>query len=420
MRSHRKTVHLALTCDPNDFATLKPMAKSLYRVVEYMCLQEYAAAVMRLTTEKESGARRKARSMREHQRKADHVDEAPISDLALHRQSASASLLEPYRKELLLHCYRLLGSLHDAEDAVQETMLRAWRHFGTFTEKHPGSLRAWLYTIATNTSLDILKKRSPRMLPTIASPRSDPAKPVVPRNAEVLWLEPFPDSWLVAVEEQAENPETRYTRYESVSLAFLAALQLLSPRQRAILILSDVLDWRAREIGQSLGISVSAVNSALHRARVTLEKNYPGEEHEMALVGHRDETTHSLFACYLQAWETDDVEGLVALLKEDATLSMPPVPSWYQGREAIRCVLLAVLFPPGVQKRWRLSPTWANGQPAFVVYCADEVTGAYRAFALQVVALARASCDLWQIASVTAFLDPDLATLFGFPLHVPA
>jgi RNA polymerase sigma-70 factor (ECF subfamily) len=376
------------------------------------------ASVMRLINKKDPGARRKARSVIEKQRKTDHVHEAPISGLAIHSQSDSASLIEPYRKELLLHCYRLLGSLHDAEDAVQETMLRAWRHFGTFTEKGPGSLRSWLYTIATNTSLDALKKRSPRTLPTIASPVSDPTKSVAPRNAEVLWLEPFPDSWLVSAEEQAENPETRYTRYESVSLAFLAALQLLSPRQRAILILSDVLDWRASEIAQWLDISVSAVNSALHRARVTLEKNYTGEKYETAQVGRMDETTHSLLARYLQVWETDDVDGLVALLKEDATLSMPPVPSWYQGRAAIRAFLLSVVFPSGVQKRWRLSPTHANGHPAFVVYRADEATRSYRAFALQVLTLAGSPFPK-QVASLTAFLGPELVTSFGFPLHLP-
>src|SRR5205823_5504779 len=141
---------------------------------------------------------------------------------------------------------------------------------------------------------------------------------------------------------------------------FLAALQLLSPRQRAILILSDVLDWRASEIAQWLDISVSAVNSALHRARVTLEKNYTGEKYETEQVGRMDETTHSLLVRYLQVWKTDDVDGLVALLKEDATLSMPPLPSWYQGRAAIRAFLLSAVFPSGVQKRWRLSPTHAN------------------------------------------------------------
>jgi len=225
-------------------------------------------------------------------------------------------------------------------------MLRAWRHFDTFTFKGPGSLCAWLYTIATNTSLDTLKKRSPRTLPTTASPAWNPQRPVAPRSAEALWLEPFPDSWLA---EAAENPEARYTQHESVSLAFLTALQLLPPRKRAILLLSDVLDWHAVEIAQLLEISVSAVNSALYRARVTLEKNYHCEQREMAQVHRADAATNTLLARYLQAWETDDVDGLVALLKEDATLSMPPVPSWYQGREAIRTILLAVLFPSGVQ-----------------------------------------------------------------------
>ena len=357
-------------------------------------------------------------SVTEKQRKTDRVHEVLITDQAHPGRSESGSLIEiePYRHELLLHCYRLLGSLHDAEDAVQETMLRAWRHFDTFTFKGPGSLRAWLYTIATNTSLDALKKRSPRTLPTAASPVWDPTRPVAPRGAEALWLEPFPDSWLA---EAAENPEARYTRHESISLAFLTALQLLPPRQRAILLLSDVLDWRAVEIAQLLEISVSAVNSALHRARVTLEKNYHCEQREMVQVHRADTATNTLLARYLQAWETDDVDGLVALLKEDATLSMPPVPSWYRGREAIRSILLAVLFPSGVRNRWRLSPTFANGQPAFVVYRADEETQSYRGFALQVVTLDGSQLDLRQVASVTAFLDPELVTSFGFPLHLP-
>ncbi len=340
-----------------------------------------------------------ARSERAKHGKTDCVNEVLITGQAHPGRSASDSLIEPYRRELLLHCYRLLGSLHDAEDAVQDTMLRAWRHFDTFTEKGPGSLRAWLYSIATNTSLDTLKKRSPRTLPTTASPAWNPQSPVAPRSAEALWLEPFPDTWL--------------------ALAFLTALQLLPPRQRAILLLSDVLDWRASEIAHLLEISVSAVNSALHRARVTLEKNYPSSQREMAQVHRADAATNTLLARYLQAWETDDVDGLVALLKEDATLSMPPVPSWYRGREAIRSILLAVLFPSGVRNRWRLSPTFANGQPAFVVYRADEATQSYRAFALQVVTLDGEPRDLRQVASVTAFLDPELVTSFGFPLHLP-
>src|SRR6266567_6355185 len=191
--------------------------------------------------------------------RAKRVDPAAITRLATADPSDIGSLIEPYRRELHLHCYRLLGSLHDAEDVVQETMLRAWRHFDTFTFKGPGSLRTWLYTIATNASLDALKKRSPRTLPTAAYPVSDPTRPVAPRNTEALWLEPFPDTWLTSAEEQTENPEARYTRSESVSLAFLTALQLFPAHQRAILILSDVLDWRAVEIAHLLEISLSAV-----------------------------------------------------------------------------------------------------------------------------------------------------------------
>ena len=353
--------------------------------------------------------------MAEKHRKTDHVHEALITDGVVHGQSERSLVIEPYRHELLLHCYRLLGSLFDAEDAVQDTMLRAWRHFDTFTEKGPGSLRNWLYTIATNTSLDLLKKRSPRTLPTVATARWDPSMPVAPRSAETLWLEPFPDSWLA---EAAENPEARYTRHESVSLAFLTVLQVLPPRQRAILLLSDVLSFRAGEIAHVLEISVSAVNSALHRARVTLEKTYQREQPEKGQFGHTTAEISAFLTRYLQAWETDDVDGLVALLKEDATLSMPPVPSWYQGRDALRRVLSAFFCPPGVQRKWRLSPTRANGQPACVVYRADEATQPYRAFALQVLTLDGSRHPL-QVAALTTFLGPELVTSFGFPLHLP-
>ncbi len=346
--------------------------------------------------------------------RAKRVDGASTTRSAFADPPEISSLIEPYRRELHLHCYRLLGSLQDAEDVVQETMLRAWQRFDTF--KGASSLRTWLYAIATNACLDALKKRPPRTLPVAAYPALDPLSPIAPALAEAFWLEPFPDSWLT---ETADNPEAHYTRRESVSLAFLTTLQLLPPRQRAILLLSDVLDWRASEIAHLLEISVSAVNSALHRARVTLEKNYPSSQREMAQVHRADAATNTLLARYLQAWETDDVDGLVALLKEDATLSMPPVPSWYRGREAIRSILLAVLFPSGVRNRWRLSPTFANGQPAFVVYRADEATQSYRAFALQVVTLDSSQRDVRQVASVTAFLDPELVTSFGFPLHLP-
>jgi RNA polymerase sigma-70 factor (ECF subfamily) len=324
-------------------------------------------------------------------------------------QSEVGLKLEPFRRELLLHCYRLLGSLHDAEDTVQETMLKAWRRFDTFTDKGPGSLRAWLYTIATNASLDALKKGTSRTLPTVAFPVANADQPVAPRNAEILWLEPFPDSWLG---EMTENPEARYTRFESVSLAFLIALQLLPPRQRAILLLCDVLDWQASETANLLKITVSAVNSALHRARVTLEKNYKSNkrEQEVSQPADTDGATNELLARYLKCWEADDVEGLVTLLKEDATLSMPPVPSWYQGREAVRVILRDVVFQSDGRKRWRLIPTYANGQPAFLVYRAANAQSPYKAFAVQVLTL---DPELNQVQDITAFLDPTLVKAFS-------
>jgi RNA polymerase sigma-70 factor (ECF subfamily) len=345
--------------------------------------------------------------------RAKRVDPAVTTLPPAAGSSDISSLIEPYRRELLLHCYRLLGSLHDAEDLVQETMLRAWQRFNTF--KGSSSLRTWLYTIATNACLDALKKRPPRTLPVAAYPATDPLSPIAPAITEAIWLEPFPDSWLA---EATDNPEAHYTRRESVSLAFLTVLQLLPPRQRAILLLSDVLDWRASEVAHLLEISVSAVNSALHRARVTLAKHYHTDERERAQLRRIDAATSALLSLYVQAWETDDVAGLVALLKEDAALSMPPFSAWFLGREAIRAILTSKLFGSGVPSRWRLYPTGANAQPAFVLYRADESKNSYRAFGIQVVTLDYAE-PARPIAAVTIFNVPSLVTFFGFPLQLP-
>ena len=327
--------------------------------------------------------------------------------------SEFSSLIEPYRRELHLHCYRLLGSLHEAEDLVQETMLRAWQYFDTF--KGQASLRTWLYRIATNACLDALKKRLPRTLPMTISPASDPLLPLASAWAESTWLEPIPDSWLV---EATEDPAARYSRRESVSLAFLTALQLLPPRQRAILLLSDVLDWRASEIASLLSISVSAVNSALHRARVTLAKQYHTHDQERGEGLRANAATQALLERYLHAWDTEDVDGLVALMKEDATFTMPPSPSWYRGREAIRAVLTVQAFAPLAQNRWHFSPTRANGCPAFAVYRAAGLEGTFRAFGIQVVTLDDSASGLL-IADVTTFLDPSLLPSFGFPPELP-
>lgn len=342
--------------------------------------------------------------------KPGHIDLANAARASGEGQADISSLLEPYRRELHLHCYRLMGSLHDAEDMVQETMLRAWRRFDTF--RGSASLRTWLYTIATNACLDALKKRPPRTMPVAAYPVADPLNPLAPAIADPIWLEPVPDSWLV----EADNPETRYTRRESISLAFLTALQLLPPRQRAVLILADVLDWRASEIADLLELSVSAVNSALHRARVTLAKHYHMDERETARVDLVDAQTNTLLSRYVHAWETDDIAGIVALLKEDAVLSMPPIPSWYQGRAAILAILTIGPFRTDERNRWKLRPTSANGQPAFIFYQADQSQDIYRAFGVQVVTLDR---QTGQIAEMIIFKAPSLAAHFGFPPELP-
>lgn len=324
-----------------------------------------------------------------------------------------SSVIEPYRRELSLHCYRMMGSLQDAEDVVQETMLRAWRHFDTF--HGAASLRTWLYTIATHVCLDALKKQQSRTLPMAAYPAADPLRPIAAVTAEALWLEPLPDSWLA---EAAENPEARYTRHESISLAFLTVLQLLPPRQRAIVILCDVLDWRASEVAELLGLSASAVNSALHRARVTLAKGYRSEEQrEVVQERHIDQAISALLERYVYAWETDDVDGIVALLKEDATLAMPPIPSWYQGREAVGAILAVGPFGANVPRRWRLRQTRANGQPAFVFYRADTASGTYSAFGVQVVRV-DSSTPAGKIADMTIFKNAAIVPHFGFPLEI--
>jgi RNA polymerase sigma-70 factor (ECF subfamily) len=323
--------------------------------------------------------------------------------------SKFSSLIELYRLELQLYCYRLLGSLQDAEDVVQETMLRAWQYSGTF--KGRSSLRTWLYRIATNVCLDALKNRKPRVLPVGITPKGDPLLPIAPAWAESTWLEPLPNSWL---SEATEDPAARYSRRESVSLAFLTVVQLLPPRQRAILLLSDVLDWHAGEIANLLSIPVSAVKSALHRARVTLTKHYHVEDHQRAVSLDADAASQALLERYLRAWDTEDIAGLVALMKEDATFTMPPSPSWYQGREAIQQQITAHGVAPELHNRWFFLPSGANGSPAFAVYRATGPGDVARAFGIQVLTLEfKASGTL--IADVTTFMNPSLFSFFGFP-----
>lgn len=346
-------------------------------------------------------------------------DDARLPDPAFDAARAGDSsrfseLTEPYRRELQVHCYRILGSLQDAEDLVQETLLRAWRRFDTYQGRAP--LRAWLYKIATNACLDVLDRRPKRLLPSTAVPVSDPHAPPVSGSTEprytYTWLEPLPDELLA---EAGDNPEARFTLRESVTLAFLAALQALPPRQRVVLILCDVLDWHAQEVAELLETSVPSVNSALHRARTTLSKHYhQADIRDRLRATPADHSLRALLDRYVLAWESADIGQLTALLKEDATLSMPPSPSWYRGREAIAAFVRAYLFDVAAPDRWRLRPTRANGQPAFVLYQRDESSDVYRAVGVHVITF-----DGDRIAEMTSFLDATFVPRFNLPLELP-
>ena len=327
-----------------------------------------------------------------------------------------SELTEPYRRELQVHCYRILGSLHESEDMVQETLLKAWKRLATFEGR--SSFRSWLYKIGTNSCLDFLdQQKRRRVLPFEKLSPSDPKAPIQPPTSEITWLEPFPDEWLG--DKSAINPEARYSDTESISLAFLTALQTLPPRQRAVLILRDVLDFSANETADLLELTVSSVNSALHRARTTLSQRYDRGEKEDSMITSTDERTQQLLDHFVQAWERADVDGLVALLKADAAFAMPPSPSWYQGLEAIRMFSAATIFaddgmfPGKALNRWHLLPTRANGSPAFAIYQRDE-KDEYRAFGLIALIL-----DGDKLSQIISFIDPSLPSLFGFPTTIP-
>ena len=292
-------------------------------------------------------------------------------------------LTDQYRRELTVHCYRMLGSLEDAEDALQETLLRAWRRLDTLQTR--SSLRAWLYRIATNVCLDLLGQRKARSLPNLLFAAANPQGPLPAPIDDPIWLDPLPDSYLAAPGPDPD-PAARYEARESVTLAFLTTLQQLPPRQRAVLILRDVLGWRANEVAQLLDLTQVAVNSALQRARATL-KRLNGAQSFATTVRSDDAQTASLLERYVRAWETADLAGLVALLREDATLTMPPLPAWYRGRDAIRAFYAGYLFAGQAQGRYRLLATRANGCLAYAVYQRGE-DGVFHPAALQVLGIA--------------------------------
>jgi RNA polymerase sigma-70 factor, ECF subfamily len=328
-------------------------------------------------------------------------------------QMAFETLVQPYRRELLVHCYRMLGSLHDAEDLVQETLLRAWEKRATLTS--PQSYRAWLYRIATNLCLNTLRGTSRRLLPTETHPRSEPVGPRPAPLREPIWLEPFPDE-LLADDPQAD-PEGHALSHERITLAFLIALQHLTPAQRAILLLRDVLGWEAREVAEWLNFSVPAVNSALQRARRTLQQyNIESKiEGEAPIVEYRPdagtpapELVKKLLDRYVALWEQADIPGFVALLREDAWFTMPPLPVWYQGRAAISTLLATYIFTPG--RKRRLLPRPANGCPAFGLYQREPGAEDYRLLGLIVLGV-----EGEQIASLVAFLEPSRLSHFDLP-----
>jgi RNA polymerase sigma-70 factor (ECF subfamily) len=318
---------------------------------------------------------------------------------------AFRQLAEPYRRELRLHCYRMLGSAHDAEDAVQETLLRAWRGLGEFEGR--ASFRNWLYKIATNACLNVLatRHRTARLLPQKVGP---PAREISQEpTTEIAWLEPYPDEPLGDVEAAAPGPEARYELREAVQLAFVAAVQQLPPLQRAVLLLRDVLGWSAVEAAQLLDTSVASITSALQRARAKMETSYGSGERQSRLP---DEQERALLDRYVAAWDTADLDGLVALLKEDAILSMPPYREWFSGRDAIRGVFAwawSRYLGPGA---FRLVRTAANRQPAFAVYTRSRQTGDYVAHSIQVLTLRED-----RIAILTYFLNAELFDSFGLP-----
>ncbi len=315
-------------------------------------------------------------------------------------QMAFETLVGAYRRELLVHCYRMLGSLHDAEDLVQETLLRAWEKRATLT--NPGSYRAWLYRIATNLCLNTLTRVPRRSLPPETHPVSDPSSPSPPRLRELIWLEPFPDDLEAS---QHSDPEAHAERSERTTLAFLVALQHLTPAQRAILLLCEVLEWKASEVAEWLNLSVPAVNSALQRARLVLHQRHVGSEAPMALPHPQ---LQNLLDRYVALWEQADIPGLVALLREDAWFTMPPLPAWFQGRAAIATLLATKISTPG--RHWHLLPTRANGSPAFGLYRREAGADDYQLFGLVVLGV-----EGEQIASLVAFLELSCLSSFALP-----
>jgi RNA polymerase sigma-70 factor (TIGR02960 family) len=316
-------------------------------------------------------------------------------------------LTEGYARELHVHCYRVLGSIHDAEDALQETLVRAWRHLARFEGR--SSFRAWLYRIATNVCLTRAARRrvEPPPLPEAVARAAARAS-----GEPILHLSPYPDAWLDELEATAGNPAAEYELGESVQVAFLAAVQLLPPRQRAVLLLRDVLGFSAGEVADLFDSTTASVNSALQRARATLEQQRAAGRLQLGRVRPGDDVQQALVRRYVDAWTAADVNTLAALLTQDAVLTMPPLPLRYVGRQDVAAFFVAV--PPGAARAdYRFVPTRANRQPALAVYRLDPATEVYRAWGVYVLTLQGEA-----IAEITSFIDARLPPLFGLPAEL--
>ncbi|HEY3261664.1 MAG TPA: sigma-70 family RNA polymerase sigma factor [Pseudonocardiaceae bacterium] len=315
--------------------------------------------------------------------------------------AAFRALVEPYRRELHLHCYRILGSVQDAEDLLQETLLAAWRGLSEYQGRAP--VRAWLYRIATNRCLNALRdgQRRPKPMPPFGA---GVRAPEPTRTVDPIWLQPYPDALLDGLPDPAPGPEARYERREAISLAFVTAMQSLPPRQRAVLALRDVLGFRAAEVADMLDATEDAVTSALKRARAGL----PDADRDQApLPGSaRERAVASRFA---DAIERGDVDTMISLLTDDAWLTMPPVPMQYQGRLAIADFMRTVGFRNGT-RRYRLVPTTANGQPAYGCYISDNDDPVWHAHGLLVLTLAGD-----RVSAMTRFIDNSTLPFFALP-----
>lgn len=321
-------------------------------------------------------------------------------------EEAFARLTEPYRQELLAHCYRILGSFEDAEDMLQESLVRVWKNLKSFEGR--SSLRTWLYKIATNTCLDALDSRRVRGLPRELYSRGDPQAPLPAMAKEIIWVEPFPDSLI----DQQPNiyPEARYEVRESITLAFVAALQTLPGKQRAALLLCDVMGWSSNEAAEILDISTAAINSAVQRAREKLKQSAERKTRPAQL----NEQLAALLSRYVAAWEAADSAALVAVLREDVAMTMPPIPVWFGGVADVKSFLDGYLFAGPKVRRLKLSPVQMNGSPSYIVYGQDEA-GVYRAEALHILTI-----EHGEIAEINDYLsfDGKLFSKLGLPLVI--